>query len=197
AFPVRHAGDGAELWLEPGDPPAVRAGADLARRHSVPEQRFLLARAAARLRARSGLAARLEPGALGDLMGAVVRQVEPDSAALGNPSDALVRAVARALPRRIRKALDEPVRALVRAGPQDVAGWRAALGATADRVGLLLAADVPAALGLLLREGGATAPDAAGVAAAVRASPGLGQLLCFTASEEHLRLRQRLHLAIA
>ncbi len=195
AFPVRHAGDGAELWLEPGDPPAVRAGADLARRHSVPEQRFLLARAAARLRARSGLAARLEPGALGDLMGAVVRQVEPDSAALGNPSDALVRAVARALPRRIRKALDEPVRALVRAGPQDVAGWRAALGATADRVGLLL--DVPAALGLLLREGGATAPDAAGVAAAVRASPGLGQLLCFTASEEHLRLRQRLHLAIA
>ncbi len=196
-FALRNGGEGAELRIEPGNPPAVRAGAEMARRRSVPEQRFLLARAAARLRARSGLATRLSAPALGELLAAAVRQVVPGYDGTGRPSDTLVKAVGRALPRRLRKALDEPARALALAGPQDVAAWQTALAATADRVGLLFAADVPSALALLLREGGALAASAAEVASDVRARADLRQLLSFTASEEHFRLRQRLRLAIA
>jgi tetratricopeptide (TPR) repeat protein len=196
-FALRQGGAGAELWIEPGDPPAVRAGAELARRHSVPEQRFLLARAVARVRARSGLATRLDARALGELIAAAVRQVTPNYEGTGRPSEGLVKAVARALPRRLRKSLDEPVRALVPQGPQDVASWQAALAATADRVGLLLATDLPSALALVLSQDGAPARNAAEIAAAVRARTDVQRLLVFTASEEHLRLRQRLKLAIA
>ncbi len=196
-FALRHGGDGAELWIEPGDPPSVRAGAELARRHSVAEQRFLLARVAARLRARSGIATRLTAAALGELVAAAVRQVVPDYDGTGLPSEGLVKAVGRALPRRLRKALDEPARALARAGRQDVAAWQAALAATADRVGLLFATDIPSALGLVLSQGGVRASSPSGVAAAVHASPDLQQLLVFAAGEEHLRLRQRMKLAIA
>ena len=196
-FSLRAGGDGAELWFEPGDPPAIRAGAKLARRHSVPQQRFLLARAAARVRARSGLATRVGASDLGELIAAAVRLVVPDYAGTGRPPDALVKTVGRALPRKVRRALDGPARALAQAGRQDVAAWQAALAATADRAGLLFATDVPAALALALRSEGARAPAASDVAAAVRARPDLQQLLIFAASEEHLRLRQRLKLAIA
>jgi hypothetical protein len=193
---LRRGGDGAELWIDPGEPPAVRAGAGLAERHSVPEQRFVFARAAARIRARSGIASRLEPSTLGEVVAAAVRQVVPDYDGTGRPPSALVKAVARALPRRLRKALEEPARALALAGRQDVAAWQAALAATADRVGLLFAPDVPAALGLALAQGGSGASSEAEVAAAVRARPDLQQLLAFTISDEYLRLRQRLRLAI-
>jgi tetratricopeptide (TPR) repeat protein len=196
-FALRNGGEGTGLLIEPGNPPAVRAGADVARRHSVPEQRFLLARAAARLRARSGLTTRLDPSALGELLAAAVRQVVPSYDGTGQPSDALVKAVGRALPRRVRKALDEPARAVALAGSQDVAAWQVGLAATADRVGLLFAGDVPSALGILLREGGLLTASAAEVTSSVRARADLRQLLLFTISEEHFRLRQRLRLAIA
>jgi tetratricopeptide (TPR) repeat protein len=194
-FALRHAGPGADLWIEPGDPPAVRAGADLTRVHGVAEQRFLLARVAARLRARAGVATRVDADGLRALLAAAVRQIVPGYQGLGVPPEAMSRAVARALPRRVRRALEAPARAVAAGPAPDVAAFHAALRSTADRVGLLLAGDVAAALALVLREGGPVAPGA--VAAAARARAELHQLLRFAVSEEHLGLRQRLRLAIA
>ncbi|HTP27035.1 MAG TPA: tetratricopeptide repeat protein [Anaeromyxobacteraceae bacterium] len=195
-FTLLLGSNGPDAVIEPGDPPFVRVGPGLLRRTGT-EQRFLLARMAARVRSRSGLAARKSAGELGDLVAAAVRQVVNHYAATGQPSAALEKAVARALPRRLRKQLSERAAALAQAGPQDVAAWQAGLAATADRVGLLFSVDLTAALGLRLREGGGPADSADGVTAAVRARVDLQHLLAFVLSEDHLRLRQRLRLAIA
>lgn len=196
-FPLRRAGDDDQLEVEPGQPPTVRVGAELLRRCSVPEQRFLVARAAARVRAQSGVAQHVSPSQLGELVAAAVRQVVPGFDGTGRPADVLVKKVGRAIPRKWRKALEERARAVARAGPLDIAAWQASLAATADRVGLLLSTDVPAALAAVLRQGTPAAASPADVAAAVRAREDLRQLLLFAGSDEHFRLRQRLKLAVS
>ena len=196
--PALRAADGADVLAEPGSHPSVRVGREVARRRSVGEQRFMLARAAAHLRGGSGLATRVAATALGELIAAAVRQVVPGYDVTGSPPPALVKAVGRALPRRVRKALDGPARALARAGSVDVAAWQVAAEATADRAGLLLAVDVPAALSLVARERGVqVANGPAELASGVRSCAALGQLLLFTIGDDHLRLRQRLRLSIA
>jgi len=88
--------------------------------------------------------------------------------------------------------------ALARAGSVDVAAWQVAAEATADRAGLLLAVDIPAALSLVARERGVqVANGPAELASGVRSCAALGQLLLFTIGDDHLRLRQRLRLSIA
>lgn len=192
-------GEGAGLALDATPAARVRIGAEFARRHALPEQRFLLARVAARIRAGTGLAEHLGPGRLAEMLAAAVRQAVPAFDGIGEPGEGLVRQAARVVPRRLRRTLEELSRPLA-AGPPDLIGWFGALSATGDRAGLLLAADVPAALELVLHDGGlppARPQAAAEVAEAVQARPDLQALLRFAASEEHLRLRQRLRLAIA
>jgi len=192
---LRPGGDRIELRIEPGATPTLVLGGALTRR-SLAEQRFLIARAAGRLRARSAIAERMGPTALGELVAAAVCQVVPGYTGTGRPSERLLRAVARALPRKLRKALEEPSRALVKAGSQSISAWQAGLGFTADRVGLLFATDLVAALEVVEREATPGAQPSDPLAAA-RALPALRQLLQFLVSEEHFRLRQRLKLAIA
>ncbi|HEX8907608.1 MAG TPA: hypothetical protein VF805_00310, partial [Anaeromyxobacteraceae bacterium] len=195
-FPLRSGGDGSSLTLVPGDPVVVYAGPELARGRTLPEQRFLIARAAAQVRARSALALRLPSPALRDLLAATIRLVAPDDASLGVPPEVLARAVGRAVPRKIRKALEELVHALTASGAPDVREWQAALAASADRVGLLLCGDVPAALGLVLGESGPVPAGPAALAAAARQRAPLRELLLFAASDDHFQLRQRLGLAV-
>lgn len=193
-FAVRPGIEGPDLSIAPGDPPAVFAGPDTVRRLGPSEQRFLVARAAARLRSRSALASRLDPRALGELMAAVVHPVAPDYEGLGHPSAEQVKAVARALPRKLKKIAEGPSRVIARSGTIDVAAWQASLAASADRVGLLLSADVPAALRIVLGEC-ASARGAAEVGSALGHSR-FSQLALFAISEEHLALRQHLRLAV-
>ncbi|MGC3998946.1 MAG: hypothetical protein QM767_16465 [Anaeromyxobacter sp.] len=133
------------LTVEPGDPAAVRVGADLAHRSTLREQRFLLGRAAARLRTRSALAEAFPEG-WSAALAAAVQQVAPGYGGLGRPDEELVRRVAKALPRKVRKAIEEPARALAARTAPDLAGWRASAAATADRAGLVLCGDVGTAL---------------------------------------------------
>jgi tetratricopeptide (TPR) repeat protein len=196
--PALRAADGADVLAEPGSHPSVRVGREVARRRSVGEQRFMLARAAAHLRSGSAFATRVTPAALGELVAAAVRQVVPDYDVTGTPPPALVKAVGRALPRKVRRALDGPARALAGAWPVDVAAWQVAAEATANRAGLLLAVDIPAALSLVARERGVeVANGSAEIASGVRSCAALRHLVLFTISDDHLRLRQRLRLAIA
>ncbi len=198
-FTMVEEGEGAGLGLDATPAARVRVGAEFARRHALPEQRFLLARVAARIRAGSGLAEHLGPGRLAELLAAAVRQAVPAFDGIGEPGDGLVRQAARVVPRRLRRRLEELSRRLG-GEPADLIAWYGALSATGDRAGLLLAADLPAALELVLHDGGAAPPGpvvAEEIRDAVRARPDLQALLRFAASEEHLRLRQRLRLAIA
>jgi hypothetical protein len=155
-------------------------------------QQFLLGRAAARVRARSTLAARLSAPALRELLAAAVRLVAPRAEALGVPPDGVARAVARAVPRKVRRALEEPVSALLAGATPDVAAWQAALAATADRCGLLVCGDPLTALATVAEESGLAAATPAERAAAARAPGPARDLLLFMASEDHLGLRERL-----
>ncbi len=179
------------LEIEPGDPYAIRIGTDLARRTTVREQRFLLGRIAARLRARSWLA-ELPQAELAGWTLAAARCV------LGGGDDDLARQVAKGLSRRARKALEHPARALAGAQPPpDIEVFRSAAARTADRVGLLVCGDVPTALETLLRDGGGPVPERAEAIALAAARPDVRALLAFAASDVHFALRQRLRVAIA
>jgi hypothetical protein len=127
---------------------------------------------------------------------AAIRLVVPGHAPSGPGDDGRVRLLGKRLPRRARRALEEPARALAAsAAPLDLEAWRAAAAATADRAGLVLCGDVGSALAVLLREGGPRAPEPP--AAGAPARPEVLALLAFAATEEHFVLRQRLRVAIA
>jgi len=199
SFTVLEDGEGAGLALDADPPDRVRVGADFARRFGAPEQRFLLGRIAARLKARNALAEHLGPGRLGEFLAAAVRQVDPSWAGTGEPGERLVGQVARVIPRRLRRPLEELAPLLVGTRP-DLLAWYAGMSSSANRTGLLLAGDVAAALLVAMRDGAPPPPRPEGAAAvqeAVRARPDLRALLAFAASEDHFRLRQRLRLAIA
>ena len=104
------------LTVEPGTPAAVRVGADLAHRSTVREQRFMLGRAAARLRTRSGLVEAF-PAEFADAVGAAVRLVVPRYTAIGQPGEQLSRRLDKAISRKARRALEEPARALAHQRP--------------------------------------------------------------------------------
>jgi hypothetical protein len=198
-FTLLEDGEGAALALDPTPADRARVGAEFQRRHGPVEQRFLLGRVAARLRARNGLADHLGPGRLGEFLAAAVRQVDGEWSVTGDPGEGLVKQVARVLPRRIRKAVEELAPRLASL-EVDLIAWYASISGTADRAGLLLCGDVTAALQLVLRDGAPPLPrpeSAADVREAVRTRPDLQDLLRFAASEEHFRLRQRLRMAIA
>jgi tetratricopeptide (TPR) repeat protein len=192
------AGPAGRLLVEPGERPVVRCGADLARRTTERERRFLLGRVASRLRTRSGLAETADDSTLGLVVAAAVRQVVPGWSATGEPSDELVRRLGKLVGRRARKALDPAARALSGASAGDLAAWRAASATTADRAGLVLCGDVPTAVSLLVRGGpGNTPADGPPLLAAVWEHPQALALLAFAASEAHFSLRQKLRVAIA
>lgn len=196
-----HPAAPGRLAVEPGERPAVRCGADLPRRTTAREQRFLLGRVAARLRSRSGLAEGTTDALLLDAVAAAVRQVVPGAPLGVEPPEELVRRVGKLTGRRVRKALDPAARSLAASGPigpTRLAAWRAATAATADRTGLVLCGDVPTAVTLVVRGGpGATPADGPELLAAVWEHPRALALLAFAASEAHFTLRQKLRVAIA
>jgi tetratricopeptide (TPR) repeat protein len=180
------------LDVEPGVVYAVRVGMDLARRTTVREQRFLLARIAARLRSRSCLAERLPPENL------VTWALHAARAAAGSAGDdEVARQIGKGLGRRVRRALEPAARALLAGPVQDPRDYRAAAARTADRLGLVLCGDVPTAIEATLRDAGLSPADKAEAVAAAATSPELRALLAFAASDVHFALRQRLRVAIA
>ncbi|HET8539248.1 MAG TPA: tetratricopeptide repeat protein [Anaeromyxobacter sp.] len=196
-----HAGAIGRVDVEVGAPWVVRVGPDVARRSTAREQRFLLARAAARLRTRGALAS-LPPAELEAWILAAIRVVVPGHAPGGPADEGRVRQLAKRLSRRARRAVEEPARALAAppAAP-DLDAWRAASAATADRAGLVLCGDLSAAIAVLAREGTPRPTHGAPTPAPTRETastlPRVLAVLAFAASEEHLALRQRLRVAIA
>jgi hypothetical protein len=194
-----HTGAVGRVDVQVAMPWIVRVGPDVARRSTAREQRFLLGRAAARLRTRGALAA-LSPEELEAWIAAAIRVVVPGHAPAGPADDGRVRLLAKRLSRRARRALEEPARALA-AGPAspDLEAWRTAAAETADRAGLVLCGDLPAAAAVLVR---GDAPRTAERPTPAPARPASSRadvlaLVAFAATEEHFLLRQRLRVAIA
>jgi cellulose synthase operon protein C len=184
--------------VEPAVPYAVLVGPDIARRTTAREQRFLVGRAATRLRTRSCLTELLPPAALAGWVAAAIRSVVSGYSPAEPVDEEMVRRIAKGVARRGRKALEEAARALAAApSPPDVAAWHAAAASTANRAGLLLCGEVPVALGMLLRDGASRSPEGAESVALAGTRPDVLALLAFAASEAHFILRQRLRVAIA
>jgi tetratricopeptide (TPR) repeat protein len=120
-------GTAARVDVEPGVPYVVRVGPDVARRCTAREQRFLLGRAAIRLRSRSCLADLLPPATLAGWVAAALRLALPSGRATGPADDEQVRQLARVLPRRARRGLEEAARALaVAPSPSGLKAWGSA-----------------------------------------------------------------------
>jgi cellulose synthase operon protein C len=199
-FDVYLSKRGASVALENTDPLSLIVGAEILRRYTDREQRFLLARGVIGLRNRTALVHRLSLAELTDLLGAAARAVSPEFNRMGNVDQDLTKRVRKALPGRVLKALEAPVAELSAMRTIDVANWLGSIPLTADRFGLLACGDVVAALNLLLRED----PGVAGkrldtleqLTAAAANRRDLQELLTFLLSDDHFRLRGRMKIAL-
>jgi hypothetical protein len=179
AQPLGDQGDASVVAAELPDPVLVFDRAALAGGASA---RFRLGRALALFRLRATVLDRLS--------GEPLRHVFLAAAALaGAPATedaappALVKALSKALPRKERKALTLQAS---RFGFEttDVEGWRSAVLSTADRLGLIAAGDVAAAVRTLAHAHGPLA-----TVAQLQASPAALELLRFALQPDYLDLR--------
>ena len=118
--------------------------------------RFILGRAMATAWSRSHFLELLDPEQVELLLLAVVElHVRGNAARLGRGQqvEELAKAVNKAVPRKVRKRLEEPVRSAAVAPPVSADLWIAAAARSAARAALLVSGDVGAALEQLVEEG--------------------------------------------
>jgi hypothetical protein len=198
-FDLHRVGDGSRRsFTLPGDPPAVAIAPEL----STPldgATRFYLARHL--WRASQGLGAFEEGDAAGPVRWiiAVTMAVLGDDARPPLPTDReLVAKAQKALPRKIRKRLGDPCRALLDETPQSIRAWIQAASFSADRFGLLAAGDLGAVIEPLVEESAGPAGLkrlAEHSAEALSRVPRASQLVCYALSTELLELRKLIGLA--
>ncbi|MBM7116948.1 tetratricopeptide repeat protein [Archangium primigenium] len=188
------------IALETSEPLAVCVGQDVVRRFNVREQKFLIGRAVMGLLNKTAVLSKLSRGETVDLFGNSVRVFAPQFTALGRNNEELVRQYRRACSRKALKAL-EP--AALELGPQakvDLPPVLEGLALSADRAGALMCGDVSVGLALVLKEDPNFATlrvdNAEPVLQALRERGDLQQLLSYVVSDDFLRLRQRLGLAL-
>jgi hypothetical protein len=145
----------ASMVALPGSPPKLVVDDAFGSSASPAEFRFAAGRALAAILSRSLYLSVLSPRTIELLMAAIVELFERGySGYLGQRREVeeLAKAVNRAVPRRLRKSLEEPARAYAAGQPVAAAAWYIASQRSAERAGLLLAGDVEAALSVLTRE---------------------------------------------
>lgn len=188
------------VYLETTEPLSVCVGPDVVRRFNIREQRFLYGRAALGLVDKTAILRRYSPGELADVLGNSVRIHLPDWDGLGRRNEEHSKQLRKAYSRKALKLLEEPAHAVASAPKVPLDALVQGLMFSADRAGLLVAADVNAALGLIVREEavqGQPRPESAeAVAAIVQQRPDLKELIAFAVSDDFFRLRQRLGLAL-
>lgn len=188
------------VYLETTEPLSVCVGPDVVRRFNIREQRFLYGRAALGLFDKAAILRRLSPGELADVLGSSVRIHLPDWEGLGRRNDDHSKQLRKAYSRRAIKLLEEPANAVAGAARPQLEAVAQGLLFSMDRAGLLVAADLNAALGLIVREEaqqGQPKPDhAEAVASIVQQRPDLRELIAFAVSDDFFRLRQRLGISL-
>jgi tetratricopeptide (TPR) repeat protein len=190
---------GAHVGLENTDPLCVYVGQDVVRRFNSREQRFLLGRAAMGLVNKTPVLQRFEEGKAGELLGAAVRISVPNFTGLGPKSDELSKQVRKACSRKALKTLEAAADQVVRQGTVGVDRFLTGLELSADRAGLLMAADVSSGLVMLLRDDPLATNNRSSAEAAreaMKQRPEVQQLVLFAVSEDFFRLRRKLKLAV-
>ncbi|HKE15067.1 MAG TPA: hypothetical protein VKB80_09395, partial [Kofleriaceae bacterium] len=171
-----------------GDRRALYLGADVAAAHTA-EARFALGRACALLRQGTSSLAELAHQMLAAWFAAAAKLALGEvprvllSGTDARRQDELIKHLDRHLDRRARKSLAAIEHGF--AQPGDLGGWRRAALRTGARAGLLLCADLPAALDLL---------DLGPGARSLTDDRDALSLLAWAVSGERLELRQRLGL---
>ncbi len=166
-----------------GDAPGILVGAEVPKRFTPRQQRFLYARALAQIRRGSHAVADLSPAQLGAALGALARLAAPagtDFSRLPSGDDALAERLAQQMPPEARSRL-APLAAVAAAEP--LTDWEPlALGIreSAERAGMAVSGDPAAALSIVVAEcqGGLDKPEVA-------------RLARFAISEAYLAIRSR------
>ncbi|MBK6849636.1 MAG: tetratricopeptide repeat protein [Proteobacteria bacterium] len=164
-----------------GAPLRIVVGAALAREPNAARFRFWVGRALATVASAGALAERLSVAELNDLIIALTQEEPIDPLA-----QQLRKRVVRALPRRVRKGLEQV--ALPSTPAPATARWRAAQHERADRVGLLLSGSPQVALAAIAEATQARGSDPGD-------APRLTALLSFAVSEEYATLHRTLWTA--
>ncbi|HYO56163.1 Adventurous gliding motility protein K, partial [Archangium sp.] len=188
------------IGLETTEPLSMCVGQDVVRRYNAREQKFLFGRAALGLLNKTAVLSKLSRGETADLFGNSVRISAPQFTALGRNNEEMVKQYRRAYSRKALKAL-EP--AALELGPQsrvELEPVLEGLAFSADRAGMLMCGDVSVGLTLVLREdpdfATARLDNTEPLVRALRERADLRQLLSYVLSDDFLRLRQRVGLAL-
>ncbi len=187
------------VFLETTEPLAVCVGQDVVRRFNAREQKFLLGRAGLVLLDKTAVLRKISSGEAADLIGNSIRIHLPDWNGLGRRNEDHSKALRKAYSRRAIKLLEDPAEAVAQMTNLNLDAVIEGFQLTADRAGLLLAADVAAALSMMLKDDtSATSrvdtPET--IAGAVSARKDLRELISFAMSDDFFRLRQRLGLSL-
>jgi hypothetical protein len=187
-----------QVQIEATQPPALLVPAALL---GLPRQEALLqlGRQLGRLRAGTYPAARIPPKDLGLLVAAGVRTMFPDYGRGALPEDKLnelSQKIARALPRRHRRAFEQAALSFRDGGVFDADRWRIGLSHTAYRAAILISGDVLGAFERIARTDRRLAA-AAGLSSddllkAARANPEVVDMINFAVSDELAGLERRL-----
>jgi len=200
-FDVYQGKRGASVSVENTDPQGVVVGPDVLRKYQTTrDQRFLFARAALTLRARSLLALRLSGTELANLLGAAVRTFNLNFARLGTADAELTKKVRKALPGKVLKELELLGAELDRSKPEAPTLAHGCV-LSADRAGLLYSGDVVGSLSLMLREDPTVSAVRLDSADAIRGVAStredVRELMLFAVSDDFFRLRQKLKLGLS
>lgn len=169
----------------PGVPPRLVVDEGFVTRASAAEFRFAAGRALAGILTRALYLSVLPPRNVELLLAATVELFEKGFAgylAQRREVDEISRALSRALPRKLRKTLEEPARSYAAGQPVAAAAWYVASQRSGERGGLLLSGDVEAALTVLKAEKASRAVQA--------------DLLRFSVGPHLYEARRRLGLSI-
>lgn len=146
--------------IEPGDPIKLVIGVGF-QGYPLARRRFEIGRVLGSVIGGSLLFSKVPRREVPVLFSAVIGSVVKGYAELGDPLEVseLTRRVSRALPRKIRKQIEENVRAVAAEEPPDLEAWMAAAPYAADRCGLLAASDIGAALNAVRSRDEARLPE--------------------------------------
>jgi tetratricopeptide (TPR) repeat protein len=133
--------------VEPGEPPKVVVGIGM-QNFSAATRRFEIGRVLGAVVAGSLLFTKVPRRELPALLSAIIGNTVRGYAKMGDPNEAaeLTRRVGRALPRKVRKLIEEDSKTAANARVPDLDQWMAAAVRSTDRCGLLACADIAAAL---------------------------------------------------
>jgi hypothetical protein len=205
-FELYHSSQPTHLVaIENGSPPAMIVGEGLIKRTVVKEQRFALGRSIKQLSDGSFLGMLLGTKELPRLIAAAVLPYHPNSPIATFPGvslDDMAKKINKALPRKIRKAVEELMRDrapdLAKVPDYDV--YLRGVAHSANRAGLTMCNDLPQSLMHLTRE----IPELKDkrlntteeIVSTLSRHASFCELLRFAVSEEYFRIRARMKFSI-